>query len=204
MGKILHASGSGYFPSCIQTASNSPWTLEEAMETYWRVRTWKFEASGLTGAVEDPPPTQPFSTLINLTSGDGGTPYTTEEQLVCSNYFSYYDPINDEYSQIGFGNPGKSGSLYTSGIAGSLRDDTEGPFGGFTGYQFRVYPEYPVPTEPSYYDAVFSILGKTIPMIVFQIGEVGDVSFADVTATLTPTLWWSYGGTYNTSTGEPL
>jgi hypothetical protein len=171
------------------------------MATYWRVRTWKFEANGLVGD-EISGPIYPFSSLIYVSSDN-----STEEQLVCENYFSYYDGINDEYSNIFFENPEKSGSLYTSGITGNLRDPIEAIFGHRPAYSFRVYPEYPpaiLDPLPNYFSGVFSIFGKTIPLIVFAIGEIGDVAFANVKATLTPTLWWSYDGMYNTSTGEPL
>lgn len=203
MGKVLHASGSGYFTECIQAASSPdhcPWTLERAMDTYWRVRTWKFEVSGLSG--ESGGDLFPYSSTIdNITSGDRdrGVIYTSEEQLVCFNEFFYDDPDFSGFSLIGFGNPEKSGSLYTSGINGKLLDE---PRGNET-YEFRVYPEYYIDPDGPAYPVSFSIFGKTIPMIVYEPSGAS-IEYADVVATLTPTLWWSYGETYDTSTGARL
>jgi hypothetical protein len=205
MGEVLHASGSGYFPTCIQEASSPdhcPWTLEKAMETYWRVRTWTFEASGLVGEAGDPGPIFPFSTTIeNITSGneEEQVDYTSEEQLVCFNSFRYED--SESRSVILFDNPEKSDDLYTSGIYGLL-EDTGTEKSGFN-YEFRVYPEYP-PLEPGVNNSgTITALGATLPLLVYQFDPEVTLDFADVTATLTPTLWWSYGETYNTSTGEP-
>ena len=197
MGEVLHASGSGYFPTCIQEASSPdhcPWTLGQAMDTYWRVRTWKFEVSGLSGA--DGGTLYPYSSTIdNITSQK-----PSEQDLVCNNEFVYNDPDFSGISVIAFGNPEKSGSLYTSGINGNLLDE---PRGNET-YEFRVYPEYEIDPFENIYSVDFSIFGKTIPMIVYEPSGQASVAYADVVATLTPTLWWSYGGTYNTSTGARL
>jgi len=51
MGKILHASGSGYFPFCIQeTQQVDPWdeplSLKEAMSLYWKVKSWTIQVTG--------------------------------------------------------------------------------------------------------------------------------------------------------------
>lgn len=51
MGKILHASGSGYFPFCIQeTQQVDPWdeplSLKEAMSLYWKVKSWTVQVTG--------------------------------------------------------------------------------------------------------------------------------------------------------------
>ena len=203
MGKVLHASGSGYFPTCIQEASSPdhcPWTLEKAMQTYWRVRTWKFEISGLESLAGDPEDFSPFSgTIDNITSGnfEDKSNYNSEKQLVCSNDF-FFNTVDDFiFAVIRFGNPEKSNDLYTSGINGYMYDE------GYV-YEFRVYPEYPQ-NEPGVNNSgTITVLGATLPLFVYIDDPEETITFADVVATLTPTLWWSYGGTYNTSTGAKL
>lgn len=47
MAKVLHASASGYFPSClIEDASLATQSLEDAMSIYWRVKSWTITISG--------------------------------------------------------------------------------------------------------------------------------------------------------------
>ena len=171
------------------------------METYWRVRTWTFTVSGLEGeAVGGDPPTDPFSeTISNITSGnfDEGINYTSEEQLVCSNSFFFNTLDDDIFAIIEFGNPEKSNDLYTSGISGYMFND------GLVS-QFRVYPAYPPSEEGVNNDGTISVLGATLLLRVFYYDAETTFTFADVVATLTPTLWWSYGGMYDTATGNPL
>jgi len=199
MGKVLHASKSGYFPACILEGEpeNCPWTLEKAMQTYWRVRTWDFAVNGLYGeGGEGGGPLDPFNvTINNITSGGG-----LEEQLVCSNSFSFGSTEDDLYASIEFSNPEKNKNLYTSGIYGNLHEYVD------TGlnFEFRVYPTYPPPEPGINNSGTISVLEATLPLRVFFIDPETTFTFEDVVATLTPTLWWSYGGTYDTSTGQRL
>ena len=70
--------------------------------------------------------------------------------------------------------------------------------------QFRVYPAYPPSEEGVNNDGTISVLGATLLLRVFYYDAETTFTFADVVATLTPTLWWSYGGMYDTATGNPL
>jgi len=197
MGKVLHASGSGYFPGCIVAGdpADCPWTLEKAMQTYWRVRTWTFTASGIATEINDPTDTVLFSsTITGITSHDFQTevPQTLEEGLVCGNYFDGI--ILDAYCFIDFSNQAKtSGGLYDSGLFGEAVDETaaavEFLFGTNISSDFNI-----------------SILGTNIPISMRYVNDDQEFTYqvTSGSATLTPTLWWSYGGTYNTSTGEPL
>jgi len=205
MGKVLHASKSGYFPSCIQTATSPdhcPWTLQNAMDTYWRVRTWRFTVSGLAGPAGDEPTIPISETISNISSGnfEDATNYNSEEQLVCSNSFFFNTVDDDIFSYIGFGNPEKSDDLYNSGISGYFQNiETFGLV-----CEFRTYPVYP-PFEPDVNNSgTITVLGATLPLLIYYLDEQETITFADVVATLTPTLWWSYGGTYDTATGNPL
>lgn len=47
MAKVLHASASGYFPSCLtENASLATQSLGDAMSIYWRVKSWTITISG--------------------------------------------------------------------------------------------------------------------------------------------------------------
>ena len=197
MGKVLHASGSGYFPSCIVEGDpeDCPWTLEKAMQTYWRVRTWTFTASGIATNIDDPSDTYPFSSEItDITSRDTetGEPQTLEEGLVCGNLFE--NIILDAYCSIGFFQAETSGGLYNSGLFGEVVDNRVDPL------------EFVFAADISSAFSI-SILGTNIPITMTWVNdEDAEASYiiTSGSATLTPTLWWSYGGTYNTSTGAKL
>jgi hypothetical protein len=199
MGKVLHASGSGYFPYCIQESTDSKyaiWPLEKAMQTYWRVRTWTFSASG-TVRIYDYPEAGDITDLPIDTSLSGiqsgsifDDPYTSEDQLVCGGGFYKNDPeTSDKFATIEFGGATKVDNLYDSGMEGVIYDiySAEWRFGTF-------YNSWSV-----------SVLGNDLPMdVVLFPNEEYEQELISASATLTPTLWWSYGGTYNTSTGARL
>jgi len=47
MAKVLHASYSGYFPSCLlELPDLATQSLEDAMEIYWKVKSWTIAISG--------------------------------------------------------------------------------------------------------------------------------------------------------------
>jgi hypothetical protein len=199
MGKVLHASYSGYFPFCIPegTPENCPWTLGKAMQTYWRIRTWTFSASGIVTNDEDPSDTFPFSSVYtDITSRDfeTGEPQTLEERLVCENYFgTEFILRNNAYIDFS-SQSGTSGGLYNSGLYGEVIDYREGPLEFF--FSANGSSAFNI-----------SILGANIPINMIWENDEQDESSYSITsgsATLTPTLWWSYGGTYDTATGNPL
>ena len=88
MGKVLHASYSGWFPTCIQTELPPITDLEERysgeaeslglmMSIYWRVREWELQFSSAT---QDPE--------VNVTAtGIYGFDAEKEEDLVCAPSF---------------------------------------------------------------------------------------------------------------------
>ena len=200
MAKILHASGSWYFPYCIQESLDGKyaiWSLEKAMQTYWRVRTWTFSASG-TVRIYDYPEAGDITDLPISTSLSGiqsgsifDDPYTSEDQLVCEGGFYKNDPeTSEEFATIDFqGGATKVNNLYDSGMQGVIYD-------AYSGYWVfgTIYNEWSV-----------SVLGNDLPMNVALFeNEEFEQELISASATLTPTLWWSYDGMYNTSTGEPL
>jgi hypothetical protein len=201
MGKVLHASKSGYFPYCIQESADSRYaifSLQDLMKIYWRVRTWTFSASGMRNNANDD--VVPFSTSLgNIRSGfegdEGPVANTTEEQLVCENGFFLNDgEFDSTFAAMEITNPVKKvGDLY-GGVDGRVLDGDEN-----VEYVFR-----PIPATGQA-SSTISIFGGT-----FFIGasdtneEVPEPVLSLNPATLTPTLWWSYGGTYDTATGARL
>jgi len=198
MGKVLHASASGYFTDCIQESTDSRdgvWSLEKAMQTYWRVRTWTFSASGIATNNDDPSDFFPISsTITDITSRDSQTdvPQTLEEGLVCGNYFEFFSA--SRYNAfIGFYGTKTNGGLYNSGLVGEVLDYRTDPL------------EFVFLAEGSSAFSI-SILGANIPIGMTYENDEEEFSYiiTSGSATLTPTLWWSYGGTYSTSTGARL
>ena len=199
MAKVLHASGSGYFPYCIQESLDSKyaiWPLNKAMQTYWRVRTWTFSASG-TKRIYNFPEVGDITDVAIETSLSGiqsGTAfnefYTSEDQLVCDGGFYKNDPDNsDKFATIDFqGGATRVGNLYDSGMQGAIYDinSAEWLFG-------TIYNSWSV-----------SVLGNDLPMDVNLFPSEFEEEVISISATLTPTLWWSYDGTYDTATGDPL
>ena len=213
MGKVLHASGSGYFPFCIQESTDSKdaiWSLEKAMQTYWRVKSWNFTGGGVVRAFFDEEDggniDTPFSdSFPNIPSIDGdGNPNTEESNLVCSNgFFRETSGIFDVEAEIGFDQPKKVGDLYDSGINGYII--------GLEGYGFLFSSSRDPTSQPTPYggalpsNGFLSILGANVPMYADFNFRDDDADVPEETissyGTLTPASWWSYGGTYNTSTG---
>lgn len=204
MGKVLHASYSGYFPSCIGTARTTgvvKGSLSQIMSMYWRVKTW--ELSSATGSYivhidEDNTVSYEFT---EGTKELGSTNATSEEALVCSQYFnrsvlittivnSTYlpGPPSTIYTSFGFlyyPNISKSGENYQmtcqAGVEFAGTDLFSTLYEGLTVGQIYLSP-----------------LDISIPLRA----PVGADASGNVNIALNATEWWSYGGLYDTATGE--
>jgi hypothetical protein len=205
MGKVLHASGSGYFINCIEESGdtrNAIWTLENAMKLYWRVRSWSFSASGFG---EDDGEVFPFSTNIdNIKSyfysvpDDENIPTPREEQLVCGGisypfFTNIDDPDLENTIEVGLQGVFKVGDLYNPSFEGIVRDSRQG-------VEYFMGATLPPLTDVS---STIPLFGGSLPIGASSTLGLDSVVLS-FTATLTPSEWWSYGGTYDTSTGEPL
>jgi len=195
MGKVLHASGSGYFTGCIEESTDSNyavWPLEKAMQTYWRVRAWDFSADIVVRIFDYPNEGEntdiPYTTSVTDIRSDA----EDEETLVCYNEF--FKAGNNGVDLFFF--PAKKvGDLYYSGLGGFIDD-------GGSGTEFAFWVDNQ--TYPSSQFTI-SILGSTLDLTAFNYGdEPYETEVISCTASLVPSEWWSYGGTYDTSTGEPL
>ena len=191
MGEVLHASGSGYFTNCIQNGTGF-WSLEKAMQIYWRVRTWELSASGTYFISEE---TQNWSySLSDITSNAAA-----EEELVCGENQFEGGEENEEsiaYCLIQLNNVQKSGSLYNPIPFLYISGPNDTPISISGPYSS------PTPIEPEREHFIsLPIFGSTGAFWRFTLPVPGTL---DGTFSLEPTEWWSYGETYNTSTGARL
>jgi hypothetical protein len=203
MGKVLHASYSGYFPFCIIERDFVPtnsvggtfypigMSLDQVTALFWRVKKWTF-ADAFLGKTSEP-----FSLF--------GSP-ESEEGFVCTGGFSFqgifygslapgavsqiidFDLFTTSQKVLRVGN------LYYPRLffSGQYFDDSGFFSNGLT------YRE----TAGPYLSGVFRInfAGTTISMDLYSGYEDANFYIADLAAN----EYWSYGGTYNTSTGQPL
>jgi hypothetical protein len=203
MGKVIHASYSGYFPTCIISGTPTPsqeylsLTLEQAMALFWRVRTWEAKASG---SFRD----NVLEANIEYTSGSfadmiPSIEIAEEKNLVCKGSETFYfqrdatatitpdvgDPYNT-YGAIGFqyifSSIKNSGSTYYPSFVLACVNSLTSVYTAKIGTYYIKY------------------LGYTFTGDLFgQAGSSGS-ALIEVNAK----EYWSYGGTYNTSTGQPL
>jgi len=177
MAQVLHTSYSGYFPSCLQVSDGiAIFTLEEAMEIYWKVKAWTIAGTYVNPFGESSPFSQTFtSTLVD------------ETHLVClpRNYSPYFETdftpqTDDTFFQ-------RSSNFYISS-SGSL-------YGVDISFQFNSPGDSPrsigtLLDNPSSEVGALSILGKTIPLYA-EAGD-GDEFPTSANGTMTPSEYWTY------------
>jgi len=182
MGKVLHASYSGYFPYCLANYTDpifnifTPINLTLAMKLYWRLKKFRFYGT----YTDNDGVLREYS--INVESNAG-----SEEELVC--------------------NPGWAVSLVNitaDGFSMGLTQVSEGgyvPELAFGGFFLNVPQEtgFTVLT-PAYIETVglptYNFEGVTL----YQQPEFNNIG----TQNHEILEYWSYGGTYNTQKGEAL
>jgi hypothetical protein len=203
MGKVLHASDSGYFPTCIidgepptPESNYLEQTLVQAMGLYWRVKIWESRCSGSYHGIENTF-VYPGGSFVEMSQS-----FSAEEDLVCYDLFACSREQNIQIIPDGgepYTSPGtiffaifytllkKSGSLYyprfvfqASNIDASLSSSYNVPVGTYT----------------------IKFLGYTLTGIMY--GQAGSDASSSVLLEMRAKEYWSYGGTYNTSTGQPL
>jgi len=219
MGKVLHASKSGYFPRCLVDTPALPRDsnyiiggIGEVMTLFWRVRKWEISVIG---------------TLVK--TGDefifSGTPnelfanpaVEKEEDLVCFNsqdkFYTLFESeivpwgtrngqpfINIGNLFVGKGFPIDPYNTFEANAIVKNGDIYKLPFVWYIG-------GIPLLSDPLVFGWVpistytFDVLGvSTAPRTLYG----PDGYSGSVTAVVSAKEYWSYGGTYNTSTGQPL
>lgn len=180
MAKVLHASKSGYFPFCIPVFSGgtdqfTTANLEDAMKMYWVLRTFS-----ITGSYNGPDDSiLDFSIVLTNSAAK-------EEEIVCNPNWSILS--SSSLNNI-------NGSWYNGGQ--------------FYTYQDLIVPDY---TISALYDdgggAGFAITSQNYSSYEetfdFENMTFYGASGNALSFSLTALSFWSYGETYNTSTGERL
>jgi hypothetical protein len=207
MGKVLHASGSGYFPSCIlqdEPPENLKLagTLEQIMALYWRVKSFKYT---LTGKY-----TIPDSNDITISGGSGifqqNINPQNEENLVCSGpslftgvaTLTASTTITPKFYVNLFQDFFKSTeSIYKT----FFLIESDNVFGG-TEFICSIDRNIPEVYKPcgTYSVKIFSQTIKSGTL--FQ--GINPLVIGDVSLIIEPNEYWSYGGTYDTTTGTRL
>jgi hypothetical protein len=219
MGKVLHASGSGYFPRCLVNSSTLPRDgnyiiggIQEVMTPFWRVRKWEIS---VTGTLVGPGTEWTFSGTPNELFGYPEA-VEKEEDLVCFNsqdkfYIGFaselvpWATLNGEPFEnianlfVGLGYVFPPYNTFESNAIVKNDDIYKLPFfWGIGGIALLSDPLeagwVPVGTY------TFDVLGvSTVPRTLYGPNLSGSV-----TAIVSAKEYWSYGGTYSTTTGEPL
>jgi len=203
MGKVLHASYSGYFPTCITDGTPTPpqeylsLTLEEAMGLFWRVRAWEAKATGsfhdavleatiayTSNSFEDMTPSVIVNEEKNLVCYGSRTFYfeRAATATITPDEGGSYDADGITYAQYNFSSINKSGSTY--------------------------YPYILIGSINSASSSYTSKIG-TYKITYLDSNISGDLFGADGSSgnaliEIRAKEYWSYGGTYSTSSGSPL
>lgn len=213
MGEVLHASKSGWFPICIQNElppitdmenrySGRANSLEIMMAIYWRAREWKIEYTSQT---------QIPSTIT--ATGIYGFDAEKEEDLVCSppfvekSFISNYSGFQEHFFSI----LSIFANLYY-GVTSLDNNQTfryayntlyygadDGTAGGAIYSGFRASEIGPSAIEQS----IFVTIGN-LEATPFRITKTPDLANNYASFSISVNKYWSYGGTYDTTTGLPL
>jgi hypothetical protein len=190
MGKVFFAN---YFPYLCETpygpVSCFDGDLNGFMRMYWRVRTWKVTAT-LTGYADYPP--GPGDYIFTY-----GWDAQTEEDLVCPRQFILLSGDT-------------SWSEYTFSFYWALQSEN----GYEPGFDLFIRPgddaadaETAINREgvDNWAPVTINIdnFGSDIMSLTYYT-TTGDTKFGTISLKVEAESYWSYGGTYNTETGEPL
>jgi hypothetical protein len=216
MGKVLHASYSGYFPYCLNTANVSAFSyvaqinLDLAMAIFWRAKKirwfgaltwpsagfinfpWHLEISS-SATTEDGLVCWPkwiVSSVENLTDG-GGNPIVVGSAAWEITEFYYEDGSNQSNlvnADLGIG-------AFFLGTGNNL---------GFFLSSIYINPVFQYYSMP-FANAGTLVLAGEFPYTGAQPPTFDSTPPNDYSVTLNHTIeYWSYGGTYDTTTGQPL
>ena len=216
MGKILFPK---YFPSCptdgseyiVSGQTNALMSgIAETMKLFWRPKKIKLSGSyfGFVDTVGGGCITPlTFEFIIQ-------SPYGSEEEMICEPHrrWTIASSVN---TYLPFGEFVWDSKPYTYGSQESLFTLNEIVLGlsdpnnpentcacRCTVYLTQRYPEEVYPEGARYDWQPVDICGVLFNVATYVAPARDDVGF--VVPTVEVTEWWSYGGTYDTTTGEPL
>ena len=225
MGKILSV---GNFPVCIPTGTLSydissylQFNLQEAMAFFWRVRSWKIQMTGGCSYIIDEDENGNDIRLQLQFLGETrqiNSLVATEEQLACFNGV-FQNPIYDLSSTItvlGETNTVSAGNDFDYYFDSNSSFEEENAFrigntfyipliitSGFYGYTAtRDTSSYPPQISTGQYSISFNNIIKTGTLYTSPFPEADYSGFFQLS--ISAGSYWSYGGTYDTATGNPL
>ena len=182
MGKVLHASKSGYFPFCLPPLQSeglyhfTTATLENAMRAFWILRSFS-----ITGSYNTFDSSRDFSIVLSNTA-------SSEEEIVCNPIWEVSSSSNlDTGTTVGSWYTGNNFYTYGDLIVPDYSISALYLEGGGAGFSVTSL-------DGSNYQETFSFENMTF------YGERGDASGFSIN----PISYWSYGGTYDTQTGARL
>jgi hypothetical protein len=215
MGKILFPK---YFPSCptdgteyvVEGQTNALRSgIAETMKLFWRPKKIKLSGSyfGYNDTTNQCDIPGTFEFIIQ-------SPYGSEEEMICEPYrrwtiasqFNTYLPLGEfvwDSKPYTYDSPE---SLFTLNeiVLGLI--DPNNPDNTCSCrcsvFLAQRYPEENYPEGQRYDWQTVNICGVSFNVATYVDPDRDDIGY--IVPTVEVTEWWSYGGTYNTSTGEPL
>lgn len=225
MARVLHASSSGYFPFCIAREIDPdpdignrrefPWgiPLNDLMAIYWRVKSWNIIGTNkgdvFLNKIVEP-------SRYNRKTGEQYIA-TSEEEIVCGDLMDIIgvaDPDNFLANSvsfrfgwtIGFFNPAikmkKSGELFFPRFNLEAFYENRDDAGGILDYGEAVSPFTSYSGVSLVDSGTITIEALNFSYIIPTFKGVDNSSYGN--GFIKAEEYWSYGGTYNTSTGQPL
>jgi hypothetical protein len=211
MGKILFPK---YFPSCPTDGSNyivPDYTdallsnLENTMKMFWRPKKIKVSGSytQFNGDTRECDVDANFELIIK-------SPYASEEEMVCEPVRPWVVEssinVNDPDYAFSWGNTpfyfGEQDSLFTFNGFDFGLDRGSSEYGRCnTGVLIRqLYTIEGAPFAPPFSYEIINICGIHFNMATYA----DEYGIGYIQPSIEVTEWWSFGGTYSTTTGEPL
>ena len=179
MGKVLSAQGSGYFPFCLPEWENQETQFTSAsiavvMKSFWVLRSFS-----ITGTYNGPVSVLNFSIVLSSLA-------TTEEEIVCN---PNWEVTSSSSLDAIVGSWYSGGQFYRYGDLIIPNYEISAIYNQGEGGGFAIKSQ-----TSSGYTETFDFENMT-----FYGTRGGALSFL-----MTPISYWSYGGTYDTTTGLPL
>jgi len=215
MGKVLHASYSGYFPFCVQkgkitSGSFIEVTLKEAMSIYWKIQTMSYE--WFTPLGTNFSEKQEGKIQRSLFSYEF-SPLPDEQNLVCGGvYWSYDAQITDIVSSGTFVYPisnyaftDEAGVIFNWGNMVQSDGIFYIPIDLFLSLGDNEPATYTLNyagTNDNEELTTINILDNSVQALYWKRADINP--YYPTQMTISPLEYWSYGSTYNTSTGQPL
>jgi len=211
MGKILFPK---YFPTCPKDGSDYvvpgytaalTTTLAKTMKLFWRPRKIKVSGSYFQADSDARDCVIPADFELIIKS-----PYDSEEEMVCDPVKAWKlessTNVEDPENAFAWGDTpyyyGEKDSLYTWNGFDFFLDKKGYTGGGGCIYIVEIKQLYRIEENGGPYDwKIINIAGVDFNMATTFYE---DRKYGYVVPSVEVTEWWSFGGTYNTATGEPL